>query len=583
MLNEVPQWLVQAFVRSVQAAGSTQSKEQLAENCHHLIEAWSSPDRSYHGLQHVVDLLTRVETLLPETGDPALVRLAAWFHGVCFSTSAEATYTHNGGENEEASALVAQEDLRELGVDPEKAARVATLIRGLRAKKSTASPTETSKFQAVDIDEQALRDAHLGTLAVEPQRYKRYLELVEREYAHIPREDFLKARRAIVSKLLARRQLFVTPLARQWDEAARENLSAELQRLNDLLADTEPPARIPSVSPTSETTHVPPTVREEEPSVRSGDDVVAPADKPNVIDSLLTASENEDAAERAAAAREAERLSRVEPDTTGQLSREDTVSSLESCVDKLDPGVKETPALTPEQKRQRRREEIAAQMRRRIEERHRAADTARLERTRVAGERAKTAEAGAGDASRLEAAKPEEQDIAEPERPSPAPLLADPVAPEHGTEVHENDAKDRGHTDRPIAQSPPPSRPESAGNGSNSPREGARGGSGASHRTSQSKTPVEKGANPDEGTAGPSDTPQRVSIWERLSNSATSASTPEWIDDDHRDSDAARRALTATTKRDLIRDIPHLTDDEDVRASDLPEGPSHGIEKEPEM
>lgn len=148
----------------------------------------------------------------------------------------KATYTNVGGENEEASALFAEAKLYELGVDPHKARRVATLIRSL--------PGQTIGFSHRDLSipsnrhrQQALRDAHLGTLAVEPQKYKRYLELVREEYRHIPREDFLRARHAIITKLLSRRQLFVTPLARQWDQSARENLAAELQRLNEALAD----------------------------------------------------------------------------------------------------------------------------------------------------------------------------------------------------------------------------------------------------------------------------------------------------------------------------------------------------------
>lgn len=567
MLNEVPQWLVQAFVRSVQAAGSPQSKEELAEKCHHLIEAWSSPDRSYHGLQHVVDLLTRLETLLPETGDPALVRLAAWFHGVCFSTSAEATYTHNGGENEEASALVAREDLRDLGVDPEKAARVATLIRGLRAK-STAPLTETSKFQAVDIDEQALRDAHLGTLAVEPQRYKRYLELVEKEYAHIPREDFLHGRRAIVSKLLARRQLFVTPLARQWDKAARENLSAELQRLNDLLADSAPPTPAASLAPSSASTAAPSTARKQESPVRSDDGVVPPK-KSSIIDSLLTASENEEAAERAAARREAERLARVEPDTTGQLSREDTVSSLESCAEKLDPGVKEAPALTPEQKRQRRREEIATQMRQRIEERHRAADTARLERTRIA-EAAQEASIPRTGAERLPLQTPgaDPAGLATPEDLSPEP-----------TPREESGEQPPGEADARRIMEWTPVAPTSTAGTSNAGEAHEADPHGKDSRPADPPA-VKPRSHPADQSKQPEDAPQRVSIWGRLTDSPTSASTPEWIDDD--DSDPIHHAHHPA-KRDLVRDIPHLTDDEDVRASDLPDGPSHGIEKEPEI
>ncbi|MFT3944465.1 MAG: hypothetical protein QM705_11695 [Ancrocorticia sp.] len=498
MHKDVPQWLVQAFVRSAQAAGSTESKEQLATACHHLIEAWSSDDRKYHGLHHVVELLTRVETLLPETGDPALVRLAAWFHGVCFSTSAEATYTNNGGENEEASALFAEAKLYELGVDPEKARRVATLIRSMRIKP-TASPTETSRFQAIDIDEQALRDAHLGTLAVEPQKYKRYLELVREEYEHIPREDFLRARHAIITKLLARRQLFVTPLARQWDQSARENLAAELQRLNEALANHEP-------------------------SEILKDETSASSAKPNAIDSLLSASENEEAAERAAAAKEAARLAQLQSEATSQLSRKDTLSSLESCADKFDPGVKESAALTPEQKRQRRREQIAEQMRQRIEERHRAADTARLQRVQEA-ERLQEAER-ATDTAELAPIAPGAHDVSHTERP----------------EVVEEAAA----TDSPLPFAPVPPR----------------------HSAGSAPAP----------SAATADSPHRVSIWERLNDSPLSANTPEWIDDDPSDYHETRLRTD-----DLVRGIPHFTDDDDVKATGILDVPTHGIEKEPNL
>ncbi|MCF2706979.1 hypothetical protein I6E29_06825 [Arcanobacterium haemolyticum] len=235
---EVPGWLVPAYVRSVQSAGSPQSKEALAEACHSLIERWSSPDRAYHGLQHVIELLTRLETLLPETHEPSLVRLAAWYHGIVFSTAEEDAYTKKGGENIGASATMAETHLLELDVDQTKAHRVAELVRGMKPT-DTKTTTETAQFQAFDVDELALRDAHLGTLAVEPQRYKRYLELVREEYAHIPRLAFLTTRRDIVSRLLARRQLFVTPLARQWDARARENLEAELERLGRMIAEYE--------------------------------------------------------------------------------------------------------------------------------------------------------------------------------------------------------------------------------------------------------------------------------------------------------------------------------------------------------
>lgn len=617
MHSDVPQWLVQAFVRSAQAAGSTESKEQLAAVCHSLIEAWSSNDRKYHGLHHVVELLTRVETLLPETGDPALVRLAAWFHGVCFSTSEEATYRNNGGENEEASALFAEAKLYELGVDPDKARRVATLIRSLRVKP-TASPTETSRFQAIDIDEQALRDAHLGTLAVEPQKYKRYLELVREEYEHIPREDFLRARRAIITKLLSRRQLFVTPLARQWDESARENLAAELQRLNEVLpecdATTHPASGVPEHQ-SSQTDRLgeadrlgqvdratqPP--REQAKPLSEGTSA-----KPNAIDSLLNASQDEEAAERAAAEKEAARLAQLQSETASQLSRKDTLSSLESCADKFDPGVRESAALTPEQKRQRRREQIAAQMRQRIEERHRAADTARMERVHEA-ERAAQSEATRATATpntpsteHTGAAHAAETKLPSltPDAPHGSPTkpagtetsaIANPsegIQPSEGVKPSESvkpseEARSSDQFRRdPIAVPPTAAEQPAPDRRPGVEQAHPEHGPSATSPASPDRRPLPPHSKKPDGTpvtpASAVESPQRVSIWERLSDSPLSANTPEWIDDDPSDYHD-----THVPTDDLVRGIPHFTDDDDVKATGILNVPTHGIEKEPDL
>src|SRR5690606_4057066 len=87
-----------------------------------------------------------------------------------------------------------------------------------------------------DADSLALSDADLGTLAVEPQRYAAYRAAVRAEYAHLPLRDYLEARVAIITKLLARRRLYGSPLGVVWEEPARENLSAELQRLQGELS-----------------------------------------------------------------------------------------------------------------------------------------------------------------------------------------------------------------------------------------------------------------------------------------------------------------------------------------------------------
>jgi len=73
MQFEVPQWLPPAFVRAVQGAGSPLPREDLVAACAAILERWSTPDRVYHGVQHLIDTAAMLETLIPETHEPGLV------------------------------------------------------------------------------------------------------------------------------------------------------------------------------------------------------------------------------------------------------------------------------------------------------------------------------------------------------------------------------------------------------------------------------------------------------------------------------------------------------------------------------
>lgn len=223
---DAPQWLLPAYVRSVRALGSTAPAEQAREAGERLIEMWSSPDRCFHNLKHAIDMLAHVDELQDESHNPDVMRLAAWYHGCVFSSATEQIYRRNGGEDEEASAAYAREDLTALGVPEPVTERVCALIINLKRHN----------LERGDIDALALNDADLATLAAYPQEYKRYRALVRQEYAHIPDRDYLRARLEIVSRLLARENLFCSPLGQRWEVAARENLEAERKRLEDCLA-----------------------------------------------------------------------------------------------------------------------------------------------------------------------------------------------------------------------------------------------------------------------------------------------------------------------------------------------------------
>ena len=227
---DAPQWLLPAYVRSVRALGASASAETIGQSGKTLIDMWSSPDRHFHNLKHAINMLARVDELADESHDPDVMRLAAWYHGCVFSSASEQTYKRNGGEDEVASAAYAARDLHRLGLPDATVDRICALILNLKHRSLPRN----------DIDALALNDADLGTLAVEPQQYKRYRRMVREEYAHIPVEDYLRARLTIITRLLDREMLFSSPLGQRWERPARQNLQAEKQRLTDELARLRP-------------------------------------------------------------------------------------------------------------------------------------------------------------------------------------------------------------------------------------------------------------------------------------------------------------------------------------------------------
>lgn len=228
-VHDAPQWLIPAWVRTCITAGATAPTEEIERIGETLLARWSEPGRHFHNARHLADVLAHVDELAEEAHEPELVRLAAWYHGAVFDAAERASYAHRGGEDERASAILARMELGELGLPHRAVDRVAELVTAL--ERHTPTPD--------DDDCAVLCDADLAMLAAEPQRYKAYLTEVRAEYAHLPVEEFVRARIAILRRLQERSRLFASPMGRSWEEPARQNLDAELQRLERELAAIE--------------------------------------------------------------------------------------------------------------------------------------------------------------------------------------------------------------------------------------------------------------------------------------------------------------------------------------------------------
>jgi predicted metal-dependent HD superfamily phosphohydrolase len=185
-----------------------------------LLARYGEPHRHYHTLEHVDAVLDALDRLsAPEPATPA-TRLAVWFH--------DAIYQGVPGDDEDASARLAEEQLTMLGTPPEVVGAVSAMVR------ATASHVEAALDVDIDTDTGTalVLDADLSILGAEPDDYDRYTRAVRAEYAHVPDDRFAAGRRAVVESLLARDRLFLTDAgAALFEAAARLNLARELDEL----------------------------------------------------------------------------------------------------------------------------------------------------------------------------------------------------------------------------------------------------------------------------------------------------------------------------------------------------------------
>ena len=182
-----------------------------------LLDRWSEPHRSYHALPHLASVLHGV-ALLERHGEcaaeqtPGLL-LAAWYH--------DAVYAGTAGEDEEASARLAEQQLAPMLSD-------AVIGETARLVRLTASHAP----EEGDLSGAVLVDADLEVLGREPALYRRYAEQVRRDYAHVPEDQFRAGRAQVLRRLLEVPELFRTASGRRlWEDQARINLERELAEL----------------------------------------------------------------------------------------------------------------------------------------------------------------------------------------------------------------------------------------------------------------------------------------------------------------------------------------------------------------
>lgn len=185
-----------------------------------LIARWGEPHRSYHDPVHLAEVLAALDELA-EGGELAgrdrhLAAMVAWFHDAVYEPA------ESPGANEEASAVLAEERLPQLGVPAGDVATIARLVRE-SASHEMSTPDPVSS---------AFHDADLWILSAPTDRFDGYCAQVRIEYGHVPAADYARGRSAVLTPFVDRERLYLTDHAHEhWTGRARLNLRRELDRL----------------------------------------------------------------------------------------------------------------------------------------------------------------------------------------------------------------------------------------------------------------------------------------------------------------------------------------------------------------
>ncbi len=178
-----------------------------------ILTAYRQPERTYHNDMHLIFMFTLADSVRAEFDDRDAVYFAIFYH--------DFIYDPERNDNEEKSAGVADDKLRELGVDDETRERC---IRHILA-------TEDHLYSS-DPDTNFLLDLDLAILGADPDTFNIYSENLRTEYSVYPDSVYLHQRSLLLNQFLERPRIFHTQLFYEtFEEKARINIQRELNTI----------------------------------------------------------------------------------------------------------------------------------------------------------------------------------------------------------------------------------------------------------------------------------------------------------------------------------------------------------------
>ena len=182
-----------------------------ATRAEEVLRAHGTADRHYHNLVHIVGLLDWIRDLQLDAATSQRLVWTAVYHDIVYDTRRT--------DNEAASAEVAEEDMRALGIPGPDIEWVSECIRRTAGHQGNGADEAMRLF--LDLD--------LLVLAAPSATYLRYAAAIRKEYGWVPIAAYQEGRTRVLRHFLDRPKIYFSEgIAERFDNQARNNMEAEL-------------------------------------------------------------------------------------------------------------------------------------------------------------------------------------------------------------------------------------------------------------------------------------------------------------------------------------------------------------------
>ncbi len=210
--------LGKCFAQHLSAMTSDTLPKQIDRLWQDIVTRYGEPQRAYHTLNHIEQLLVQFENIKHHLAKPHIIALALYYHDVI--------YDPTRFDNELKSAEFAIDALGPY-LSTKQCRQIHALIM-MTANHQLDTLVDSDKYN----DAAYLLDMDLSMLGAPWPTYKQYAKAIRKEYTHVADDSYRDGRTAVLQGLLVHPKLYLTDhYYNQLETQARANIKRELTLL----------------------------------------------------------------------------------------------------------------------------------------------------------------------------------------------------------------------------------------------------------------------------------------------------------------------------------------------------------------